>query len=280
MRLDDARESENVEDRRGMSPKTMVAGGGIGTILIALVIMALGGDPQQVLDPDKLNGTQTQQRGAPADPNDPGAVFVKKILGETEDVWNVQFRQLGRSYKEPVLVMFSGQVESACGLADAAVGPFYCPGDNQVYIDLAFYDVLREQLGAKGDFAQAYVIAHEVGHHVQNLLGVSKQVDAARQRLSEKEFNRVSVRMELQADFYAGLWAHYAKNLKLNEEDIREALEAANAIGDDTLQRHSQGRVVPDAFTHGTSEQRMKWFMKGFQTGDIDQGDTFNSRNL
>lgn len=278
MRIDEARESENVEDRRGRSPGKLVAGGGIGTIVIALLIIFMGGDPEQAL---KAGAGQqsSQSQSAQVDPNDPGAVFVKKILGETEDVWNAQFRSMGRTYQEPRLVLFSGQVESACGLADAAVGPFYCPGDNQVYIDLAFYDVLRDQLGANGDFAQAYVIAHEVGHHVQNLLGVSEKVEAARQQLSERDFNRMSVKMELQADFYAGLWAHYAKNLKLNEADIQEGLEAANAIGDDTLQKRSQGRVVPDAFTHGTSQQRMKWFMKGFETGRIQDGDTFSERN-
>ncbi len=261
-----------------MSPGKMVAGGGIGTIVIAIIVMALGGDPGQILDSGSGNTDQTQS--STVDPNDEGAVFVKKILGETEDVWRVQFRALGKTYQEPKLILFSGEVASACGRADASVGPFYCPGDDQVYIDLSFYDILRDRLGAKGDFAQAYVIAHEVGHHIQNLLGVSKQVDAARKTLSEREFNRLSVRMELQADFYAGLWAHHAKDLKLNEADIREALEAANAIGDDTLQKQSQGRVVPDAFTHGTSAQRMNWFMKGFNTGQMDDGDTFNARNL
>ncbi|HLO98092.1 MAG TPA: neutral zinc metallopeptidase, partial [Fimbriimonas sp.] len=206
--------------------------------------------------------------------------FVKKILGQTEKVWSKLFSQVGKDYPEPKLVMFSGQVQSGCGPATAEVGPFYCPADNQVYIDIAFYDTMRDQLGADGDFAQAYVIAHEVGHHIQNVLGVSERVERARRQLSEAEFNKLSVRMELQADYYAGVWAHHAEDIGVDRQDIREAMNAANAIGDDTLQKRGGGRVVPEAFTHGTSAQRMKWFMKGFEQGTLTGGDTFNARSL
>jgi predicted metalloprotease len=189
---------------------------------------------------------------------------------------------MGREYPEPTLVLFTDQVNSACGMAGAAVGPFYCPGDRQVYIDLGFYDLLRQRLGAPGDFAQAYVIAHEVGHHVQNVLGISDKLHQARGRVSEREYNALSVRLELQADFFAGLWAHHAQRMNqvIEPGDIDEALTAASAIGDDKLQMQSEGRVVPDAFTHGTSEQRMRWFMRGFETGDIRQGDTFAATRL
>ncbi len=204
------------------------------------------------------------------------------ILADTEDVWTDLFQKMGRKYEYPTLVLFSGKVDSACGMASAAVGPFYCPGDRKLYIDLSFYDELKNRFGAPGDFAQAYVIAHEVGHHIQNLLGISDQVNRMRQRLSEKEFNKLSVRMELQADFYAGVWAHHAQRMKnmLDEADIEDGLRAASAIGDDTLQKESQGYVVPDAFTHGTSAQRVRWFKKGWDTGDISQGDTFSARQL
>lgn len=274
MRLDDLEESQNVEDRRGRGGGRIAAGGGLGAIVLAILYIALGGsarDAQQIL------GQQPSQ-SAPSDPN--ADKFVKKVLRETEIVWTDLFKQQGLTYQDPTLVLFTGQVDSACGYADAAVGPFYCPGDDKVYIDLDFYDVMREKLGADGDFAQAYVIAHEVGHHVQDLLGVSDKVTAMQQRASDTERNRLSVRLELQADFYAGVWASHAKDLHLDKQDIEEALNAAHQIGDDTLQKHSQGYVVPDSFTHGTSAQRMRWFMKGYQTGDMTQGDTFNTRNL
>jgi uncharacterized protein len=288
MRLEDVEESSNVEDRRGRpSAGKLAAGGGIGTIVIALLVMVLGGDPQQVLNGagqggglgGSMGGASRQAPSTPAQ-DDEGSRFVKKVLKETEDVWTKLFRQVGREYEKPVLVLFTDRVQSACGTADAAVGPFYCPGDNQVYIDLGFYQTMRDQLGADGDFAQAYVIAHEVGHHIQNLLGTSNKVEQLRRRMNEKEGNKVTVRMELQADFYAGVWAHHAQNLKLDRQDIEEAMNAAHSIGDDTLQKRSQGYVVPDAFTHGSSEQRMRWFMKGYETGDIRQGDTFNARSL
>lgn len=282
MRWKGREQSDNVEDRRGKGGGRAVAGGGIGILIVAVIIMVMGGDPSQLLG---------QLQSAPAqssnfDPNDPKAKedeeFVRVVLNDTEDVWSDQFQRMGMTYKEPILVMFSGQVDSACGLASSAVGPFYCPPDQQVYIDTTFFDEMETRFKAKGDFAQAYVIAHEVGHHVQNLLGVAAEVDKARQRLSKEEFNQLSVRMELQADFYAGVWAHHAQRTKdiLNEQDIKDALRAANAIGDDKIQMESQGYVVPDAFTHGTSEQRMRWFMKGWQTGDMRQGDTFRARQL
>jgi predicted metalloprotease len=203
------------------------------------------------------------------------------VLASTEDVWTDIFRPSGRQYRKPTLVLFSGQVSSSCGRAGAAVGPFYCPGDEKLYLDLSFFDELRTRFRAPGDFAAAYVIAHEVGHHIQRLLGTMDKVDAARGRLSEEEANQISVRLELQADFFAGVWAHYAQQKELLEQgDIEEALGAASAVGDDRLQRETQGYVVPDSFTHGTSEQRSRWFRKGLETGDIRQGDTFNTRSL
>jgi predicted metalloprotease len=223
--------------------------------------------------------TQTQAN----DGNDELAQFVSVVLKDTEDIWNTQFReQLGKNYKEPILVLFSDKVQSACGFASAATGPFYCPADSKLYIDLSFYQQLRDRFKAPGDFAMAYVVAHEVAHHVQNLLGLTRQVSSQRGRVPEKQYNDLSVRLELQADFLAGVWAHHAQKTKkiLQEGDIEEALTAANAIGDDKIQMESRGYVVPDSFTHGTSEQRMRWFMKGFRTGDLTQGDTFGAREL
>ncbi len=214
--------------------------------------------------------------------SDEGAQFVSVVLADTEAVWGELFTQQGWQYQEPQLVLFTDQVNSACGFQSAAVGPFYCPGDGTVYIDLSFYEQLRQRFGAAGDFAEAYVIAHEIGHHVQNLMGVSQQFDEALQGASEREINALTVRLELQADFFAGVWAHHAQrrfNI-LEPGDIEEALNAANQIGDDNIQRRSQGRVVPDAFTHGTGEQRSRWFRLGFETGDISRGDTFAARDL
>ncbi len=278
MRWQGRRQSGNVEDRRGSSRGGLVAGGGIGAIVIAIVIYFLGGDPSQVIDLQQQAGPQRQlspeQMAAEAEADS----LVRVVLAETEDVWNKEFAQLNRQYEEPTLVLFSGMVQSACGNASSASGPFYCPADHQVYIDLSFYDELQN-LNATGDFAMAYVVAHEVGHHVQNLLGISEKVQAERGRLSETEYNKLSVKLELQADFLAGVWAHHTQKLQnvIEPGDIEEALNAANAIGDDRLQKQSRGYVVPDAFTHGTSAQRMYWFKKGFETGDIRQGDTFNS---
>jgi predicted metalloprotease len=277
MRWESGRRSDNVIDARGRGGK-MAVGGGLGMAVLALVVYLLGGDPRVV--------TQTQTRPAPEAPaggapaKDPQSEFVRVVLGDTEDTWKALFQQrFGRAYKEPQLVLFTGAVESACGFAQAAMGPFYCPRDQRVYIDLAFYEDLRKRLGAPGDFAQAYVIAHEVGHHVQTLLGVSDQVRQAQQRGGRASANALSVRQELQADCFAGLWAHHAQRARniLEAGDVEEALGAASAVGDDRLQKRSQGYVVPESFTHGSSEQRMEWFKRGFQTGRLESCDTFRS---
>lgn len=285
MRWQNERRSDNVEDRRGSPLGGGRAALGGGTIVVLLVMWLMGADPRallQQLENSASAPATTQSTPAASAAEDEQAQFVSVVLAETEDVWREQFRAMGREYRDPTLVLFTGEVESACGMSSAAVGPFYCPGDSKVYIDLSFYDLLRQRFQAPGDFAQAYVIAHEVGHHVQNLLGVSDKVHAMRDQMSEREYNQLSVRLELQADFYAGVWAHYAEKSKhlLEDGDIEEALGAATAIGDDQLQKQSQGRVVPDAFTHGTSAQRVRWFRKGFETGDLRQGDTFGAREL
>ncbi|MEO5987410.1 MAG: neutral zinc metallopeptidase [Candidatus Eisenbacteria bacterium] len=285
MRWLGGRRSDNVDDRRGSGvPGGPVALGG-GGIVVLLVMWLLGADPRALLrqletSAPSQQGTQSAPATSAAD--DEMKAFVSVVLAETEDVWREQFRAMGREYRDPTLVLFTDQVESACGLSSAAVGPFYCPGDSKVYIDLGFYELLRERFKAPGDFAQAYVIAHEVGHHVQNQLGISDKVQAMRERMSAEEFNQVSVRLELQADFFAGVWANHAQQSKhlLEDGDIEEALGAASAIGDDRMQMQTQGRVVPDAFTHGTSAQRVRWFRKGFETGDMRQGDTFSAREL
>ena len=282
MRWSGSRESQNVEDRRGMSRGGMAVGGGIGTLLLVLIAMLFGADPRQLLEQmpsEPAPATQTAGRTNPEE--DQLKRFTAVVLADTEDVWNDIFRREGSQYREPALVIFNGQVESACGIAGAAVGPFYCPGDQKVYLDLSFFRELKEQFGAPGDFAQAYVIAHEIGHHVQNLLGTSDQVTRLQQRARGASANQLSVRLELQADFYAGVWARYAQQKGLLDSgDIEEALRAATAIGDDRLQRRTQGYVVPDSFTHGTSEQRVRWFRRGFETGDVRQGDTFKARSL
>jgi predicted metalloprotease len=256
--------------------------GGAGGIIVLLIALFLGADPRALLEQIASDQTTLQTPSTPDAPAGAGVddemkQFVSAVLAGTEDVWNEQFQRLGRQYRDPRLVLFEGRVESACGLASAAVGPFYCPGDAQVYLDLEFFEQLDRRFGAPGDFAQAYVIAHEVGHHVQNQLGIMDRVSAQRERMSREEYNRLSVRLELQADFLAGLWAHHAQRLSniLEPGDIEEGLRAASAIGDDRLQRQSQGYVVPDAFTHGTSEQRVYWFRRGYETGDLSQGDTF-----
>jgi len=284
MRWRGERESSNVEDQRGTSGGGRIAiGGGLGTLVIIIIAVLLGADPRQLLQqvPTETQPS-TSQSSRPANPKEEELKqFVSVVLGKTEDVWQEVFRQNGKQYREPKLVLFSDQVQSACGRASAASGPFYCPGDQKVYIDLAFYEELRRRFSSPGDFAQAYVIAHEVGHHVQKLLGISDRVDAMQQRMSEVEANKLSVRLELQADFFAGVFARYVQKQGLLEEgDIEEALHAASAIGDDAIQKQTSGRVVPDSFTHGTSEQRLRWFRKGFDTGDIRQGDTFAATNL
>ncbi len=276
------RQSENIDDRRGISGGGMVAGGGIGTVIIVLVVMFLGGDPKQVLQGASRGGGPVEKRELTKE-EVAAREFISVVLADTEDVWQSVFKnELRKTYQEPKLVLFSGKVESACGFADAAVGPFYCPGDGQVYIDLSFYDTLRERFGAAGDFAQAYVVAHEVGHHVQNILGISDKVHEAQGRVSKEEYNQLSVRLELQADYFAGLWAHHAQKMKnvLDRGDLDEALNAAAAIGDDALQKQAQGYVVPESFTHGTSEQRKRWFMKGWDSGKVSEGDTFRASRL
>ena len=276
------RQSSNIEDVRRGGGKGIAIGGGIGIVIFVVAYLLLGGDPAALMD----NVQQGQVAGSAQvegdAPRDELSQFVAVVLADTEDVWHQVFRQMGREYEEPKLVLFADQTRSGCGFASAASGPFYCPADRRVYIDLSFYRTLQQRFGAPGDFAQAYVIAHEVGHHVQTLLGISEQVQAARGRVSEEEYNRLSVRLELQADFFAGIWAHYAERAKgvVEPGDIEEALRAASAIGDDKLQRQSQGYVVPDSFTHGSSEQRVRWFRKGYETGDFRQGDTFSARDL
>ena len=280
MRVDREQESTNVEDRRGMGGRVAV-GGGIGAILLVVVITLLGGDPGKL--GDLLGGAGGGPAGGPSTQAPPSpeeeklASFVKKVLKTTEDIWAAELPRMGKPYQQPKLVLFTGSVSSDCGNASAAVGPFYCPADQKLYIDLSFYEDLRRKLGAPGDFAQAYVIAHEVGHHIQWILGTSDEVNRQRQRLDKVAFNRVSVRLELQADFYAGVWAHHAEKKGLLEMgDLEEAINAAEKIGDDHLQKQAQGRVVPDSFTHGTSAQRMAWFRYGYQTGDPSKGDTFD----
>lgn len=272
------RESTNVDDRRGVTGGQMVAGGGILGVIFLIANFLLGGgdvnDLQQALPPPQQELSPEQKAR-----EDERASFVKVVLADTEDVWDQIFSQHGSTYEKPTLVLFRGVTQSACGSANSAVGPFYCPGDNDIYIDLSFAEELKNRFNASGDFALAYVIAHEVGHHVQYLMGTSDRVARMRQQLPEVEYNKYSVRLELQADFYAGVWAHHNQRMKnvIRPADIEEALQAANAIGDDNLQKEATGRVVPDAFTHGTSAQRMYWFRKGFESGDISQGDTFNS---
>jgi len=274
------RQSSNVEDRRGMSSGRKIGiGGGIGTIIIALIVVLLGGDPQSALE-IMQNEQGTEQTTGDYQPSAHEAElteFVKVTFADTEDVWNKLFQQSGLEYREPTLVLFSNATNSSCGNASAATGPFYCPGDERVYIDLNFLEQLQERLGAEGDFAVAYIVAHEVGHHVQKLLGVLDQVHQLRGQVSEKKYNEQTVRLELQADFYAGIWAYHAQRMKniLEEGDVEEAMNAAQAVGDDRIQKQSQGYVVPDSFTHGTSAQRMKWFNKGFTTGNVNDGDTF-----
>jgi predicted metalloprotease len=284
MRWQMGRRSDNVEDQRGMPVgRGAAVGGGLGTIVLVLLAMYFGVDPSVILQgtdpggPTQAPSVQQQQRSAG---DDQLKDFVSVILADTEDTWGELFRQMGREYQRPHLVLFSGAVQSACGFAEAAVGPFYCPGDRKLYIDLSFYRDLRDKLGAPGDFAQAYVIAHEVGHHVQNLLGIAERIHTAQSRRSKTEGNALQVRMELQADCLAGVWATNAQRARqiLESGDIEEGLNAASAIGDDRLQRQSMGRVVPESFTHGSSAQRVRWFKRGLESGGVRQCDTFNAR--
>jgi uncharacterized protein len=275
------RQSSNIEDRRGMSTGRKVGvGGGIVTVIIALVVMLLGGDPREVLQMMESQQATTESVSdyQPTAHEQELAEFVSVTLADTEDVWHKLFEDSGLTYREPTLVLFNGAAESACGFAQSATGPFYCPGDERVYIDLNFLEELQQKLGAKGDFAMAYIVAHEVGHHVQKQLGVLDQVHGLRGQVSEAKYNDQNVRLELQADFYAGIWAYHEQKMKniLEAGDIEEAMNAAQAVGDDRIQMKSQGYIVPDSFTHGTSEQRMRWFSKGFETGNVNNGDTFN----
>jgi hypothetical protein len=279
MRWQGGRRSANIQDRRGRGG--LIAGGGVGALVLAVIAALLGVDPGAVVP----GGGAATQEVAPAEPGayrgvDEEADFIAVVLAETEDTWNEVFRRNGQEYREPELVLFSGAVQSACGFAQSAVGPFYCPQDQKLYLDLTFFQELHQQFGAGGDFARAYVVAHEVGHHVQTLLGVSDEVRAAQSRASQTEANRMQVMMELQADCLAGVWAFHtqrSRNVSLEPGDIEEALGAAAAIGDDRLQRRSQGHVVPESFTHGSSAQRVRWFRTGLDSGDADRCDTFRS---
>lgn len=277
------RQSGNVEDQRGGGgggriPGGLLTKGGLATVIIVVIISLITGkNPLTLLEQTGMGANEysvEQQPYTPTPEEEELSQFVRVVLADTEDVWN----NLMNDYREPTLVLFSGYVESGCGSASSSTGPFYCPADEKVYIDLSFYSDLKNRLGAPGDFAQAYVIAHEVGHHVQHLLGISDKVHSLRSQQSEEEINEMSVKLELQADFLAGVWAHYADKMNniIEPGDFEEALNAANSIGDDRLQKQSQGYVVPDSFTHGTSEQRMRWFRKGYETGDLKQGDTFS----
>ena len=283
MRLDNERESDNVEDRRGSGLPIGGKGIGIGTIALALVAMYFGVDPSVVLNIGQGLNQQAPVESKPIPKDDPMAIFVAKVLGSTEDTWAKIFANAGEQYSAPKLVLFNGQTPTACGTGQAAMGPFYCPGDSKVYIDLQFYQEMKTRFNAPGDFAQAYVIAHEVGHHIQHLMGTSDKVQQARQNArNEAEANQYSVRLELQADCYAGVWAHHAdgKNRILEAGDVEEAMTAAAAIGDDALQKQSQGYAVPDSFTHGTSQQRMRWLNQGFTDGDVEKCDTFSTSGI
>lgn len=288
MRWTGRRQSSNVDDQRGRGGSGgggMLSKGGLGLggiVIIVVISLILGKNPLTLLEQTGVTtsgGDYTTEQAVELTPQqEEQKQFISTVLADTEDVWH----KLLSDYKEPTLVLFSDRVESACGMASSASGPFYCPADEKVYIDLSFYDELQNRFKAPGDFAQAYVVAHEVGHHIQNLMGITDKVHAKRNELSEEEYNKLSVRLELQADFFAGVWAHHANKLQniLEPGDLEEALQAATAIGDDRLQMQSQGYVVPDSFTHGTSEQRVRWFKKGFETGDLNQGDTFNAIDL
>jgi uncharacterized protein len=272
--------SGNIEDRRGMSGGRKIVGGSIGTIIVVVIALLLGGNPNELINNLQITGNETGVANpAILQAETELADFTAVVLKDTEDIWHQLFRENGMTYREPVLVLFTGSVESACGYSSSATGPFYCPGDEKVYIDLSFLDDLQQRLGAQGDFAMAYIIAHEVGHHVQKQLGITDQLNQLRGQVDDTEYNRHLVKLELQADFLAGIWAHHAQRTKniLEEGDVEEAINAAAAVGDDRIQMQSQGYVVPDAFTHGTSEQRKSHFLKGFQSGDLNQGINFGA---
>ncbi len=278
MRWQGRRQSENVEDRRG-SKAPLAIGGGLGAIVMVVLYLIMGGDPNEILQ-QAVQQPATETKFSPRE--EELASFTKVVLADTEDVWDSVYRSIGDMYKQPRLVLFSGSTSSGCGFASAASGPFYCPPDQRIYIDLSFFDELQQRFSVEGEFAMAYVIAHEVGHHIQALMGTTNKLQVMRSGVSETEYNKLSVKLELQADFLAGVWAHHAQRLKniLEEGDIASALAAANAIGDDRLQQSAGKTVNPDAFTHGTSKQRMYWFKKGFTTGDIKDGNTFASTEM
>lgn len=284
MRWQGMRKSDNLEDRRGMGGKQLAVGGGVGGIIIAVLFLLLGGNPDEVMQ--TLQPTGLDSRAGASQPlsekDKQMGDFVSVVLAQTEEVWRTIFEQAGRTYREPKLVLFTNQISSGCGFAGAASGPFYCPGDEKVYLDLGFFEEMQRKLGAPGDFALAYVIAHEIGHHVQNQLGLTEKVMSQQGRVSETQFNALMVRLELQADFLAGVWAYHTQRRTniLEPGDIEEGINAAGAVGDDRIMKQTQGYVVPDAFTHGTSAQRVRWFTKGYQTGDINQGDTFKAEEL
>lgn len=284
MRWKDGRRSGNVEDRRRVRLSGKAKGGGLGLLILALVGMYFGIDPSLILQQGaNLGGNSMEEtQYTPSQVENELADFVSVVLADTEDTWDALFSRSGGRYDPPVLVLFSGAVQSACGFAQAATGPFYCPADRKVYIDLSFYQDLKNKMGAPGDFAQAYVVAHEIGHHVQNLLGISGKVEAMRNRMSQKDYNQLSVRVELQADCFSGIWANHAERTRhiLEQGDIKEALNAASMIGDDRLQKQARGYVTPDSFTHGSSEQRVRWFTAGLQSGDLETCDTFNATAL
>ncbi len=287
MRWQGREKSKNVEDRRGQTMRRIGGGIGISTIImIGLALLSgqdLGSVLMQVIQQQAQAPAQTTEAAPRSAEEDQLADFVSVVLKDTEEVWHRLFKeQIGKTYQEPNLVLFTGSVQSACGNASAATGPFYCPADYKLYIDLGFYQQLKKQFGVSGDFAMAYVVAHEVAHHVQNLLGISGQVSSQRGRIPQTEYNELSTKLELQADFLSGVWAHHAHRMNniLEEGDIEEALNAAHAIGDDNIQKKTQGYVVPDSFTHGTSEQRVRWFTKGIESGDLNQGDTFGALSL
>lgn len=283
MRWQGRRKSSNVEDRRGMGGRGLTVGGGLGAVVALVIYLFFGGNGDKI--PTNINPLQksepAEERTLTPQEKELGD-FAAVVLADTEDVWHLLLSKERRQYREPRMVLFSEATESACGFAQSATGPFYCPGDEKVYIDLDFFQELQRRLNAPGDFAMAYVIAHEVGHHVQNLLGTMDQVNRMRGRLSKREFNRYTVKLELQADFLAGVWAHHAQRMKniLEEGDIEEAINATGAVGDDRIQKRTRGYVVPDSFTHGTSKQRTRWFLKGWKTGDLNQGNTFDTENL
>lgn len=282
MRWRTGRESDNVEDRRGLRAGPAIAGGGIGTVAIVLIAMFFGVDPTMLLQSMGSGGASSQQTAAIPPGQEEARKFVSVVLADTEDTWNALFRQAGRNYQDPKLVLFNGAVQSACGYAQSAVGPFYCPADYKVYLDLDFFNEMKNRFRAPGDFAQAYVVAHEIGHHVQNLLGISSKVQALRQRADSATANELSVRLELQADCYAGVWAYHANQARqiLEAGDVEAALNAASAIGDDRLQMQARGYVAPDSFTHGSSAQRVRWFKQGLSTGDLKRCDTFSTTQL